>query len=49
MVLLGNLNKKDLHDLFRKSDSFVKEILEIFDEKLTSDKHLMSSPLWYHL
>lgn len=51
MVLSGNLNKKDIRDLFKKSDSFVKEILEVwsgtvFEEKLTSEKHFIASPLW---
>lgn len=53
VVLLGKLNKKDMHNIFKKSGPFVKEIPEIssatsFEEKFTSDKHLMSSPLWYN-
>ena len=51
-VLLGNLNKKDIQDLIKTSDPFVKEILEIwsdiFERKLTSGKHLVSASLWYH-
>ena len=52
-VLLGNLIKKDIQDLIKTSDPFVKEILEIwsdifFERKLTSGKHLVSAPLWYN-
>ena len=32
-VLLGNLNKKDIQDLIKTSDPFVKEILDIFERE----------------
>ena len=31
-VLLGNLHKKDIQDLIKTSDPFVKEILEIWSD-----------------
>ena len=52
-AILGNVNPKDMHNIVKVSDPFVKETLEIwseisFEETVTSDKHLRSLPLWHN-
>ena len=53
VTLTGNLNIKDSRNIIKVSDPFFKEILEIwseanYEEKIVSDYHFRSSPLWYN-
>ena len=52
-ILMVNLSKKDIDRLFKGTDPFVKEILQIwsealYEENIRSYKHLISSPLWHN-
>ena len=53
VTLTGYLNIQDSRNIIKVSDPFFQEILEIRSEenneqKIISDHHLQSSPLWYN-
>ena len=53
VTLTGYLNIQDSRNIIKVSDPFFKEILKIRSEenneqKIISDHHLQSSPLWYN-
>ena len=53
VTLTGNLDIKDSRNVIKVSDSFFKEILEIwselnYEEMIISDYHFRTPPFWYN-